>query len=204
VEFWRSQDQTDKAYRDAIYDATRRTVKPIVTTRIFIFPYQVIAKRRDDIAFVLSEQMREGMHWAIAVEEDEKPYRPRDAKPDFALFDHDRAISYFRHERRFDVTFNAHRRSGSGEESEIELQIRAYRVLLTHCWLATSGFAQKHLASDDEATLLPRVNGRTNLLRELKFEYPERLFPLLVGNTVEIRAALDEMLDLRSKVLARR
>ena len=154
---------------------------------------------------MLADQLNDGIHWAVVLEEDEKPYRPVGLDvPDFALFDQDRAISYFRRERRFDVTFNTYSRLRNGEEAEIELHMRAYRTLLTHCWLATEGFAANHLAAHDETSLLARVKGRANVLRDLKFEYSERLLPLQVSNTTEIRAAFDRMLALRSKALARR
>ncbi len=202
--FWSSEDQTDKAYRNVIYEATRRPVNPIVATRIFIFPLRVVIERRDELSSVLFEQMREGMHWAVAVEEDERAYRPKGSRPDFALFDRQRAISYFRRERQFDVTFNTNERDRHPEESEIELHTHAYRVLLTHCWLATPGFVTKHLATGEEASLLARITGRTRALKDLKFEHAGRLFPLTVESEDEIRAAIDQMVALRAKVLARR
>ncbi len=205
VRFWRSEDQADAAYRRVIRDAVQRSVDPIIATRIFVIPLQVIIKQRDDVEAVLADQLNDGIHWAIAVEEDEKPYRPVGLDvPDFALFDQDQAISYFRRERRFDVTFNTHSRLRNGEEAEIEFHMRVYRILLTHCWLATEGFATNHLAMHDETSLLARVKGRSNVLRDLKFEYPERLLPLQVSNATEIHGGLDRMLDLRSKALAKR
>jgi len=73
-----------------------------------------------------------------------------------------------------------------------------------HCWLATAGFAANHLATGEEPSLLARITGRTSALKKLKFENAERLFPLIVESEDEIRGAIDEMLDLRTTVLARR
>jgi len=199
LKFWRSTDYTNRVYRDAISDAVRRPAKPIIATRIFIFSHQELVEQSDKIADVLSEQMREGMQWAVAVEEDEKRHRPIGAKPDFALFDHDRVVSYFRTNREFHVTFHCDETA-----AEFDLQIREYMALLTQCWVATAGFAQNHLAAHDEASLLARVAARTAELRKLNFEHADRLFPLIVETEAEIRLSLDRMLELRTKVMARR
>jgi hypothetical protein len=199
--FWQSETKIDSKYRHAVYDAIRRSSSPIQATRIFVFPRRTLNDRANEIAAVLREQMSQGLAWAIAIDEDVSDQVEPDAALDFALFDSDRAVSYFRRYRRFEVTFHTNGRTHN--DAEIERQVRTYRMLLTHCWLASNQFAASHLAIADEAALLLRTTSRTRALESVDYGHAKRLFPIVVESESAIRDSISQMLNLHNRAAAK-
>lgn len=200
--FWQSQSQVDARYRRAIYDAIKRAADPIIATRIFIFPANSLGDRVDAIAAVIKEQMEHGIFWAVAMEEDVKEELEQlepGASLDFALFDVDRAVSYFRKQRKFDVTFHTGGFNDNG--LEIERQVRAYRVLLANCWVASLHFASNHLCIHEEDVLASRAADRNRALEHIGIPHAGRLFPIIVEEAAQVRNGLNEALGLRLRIL---
>jgi hypothetical protein len=201
--FWQSQSRVDVRYRRAIYDAIKRTPDPIVATRIFVFPSHALKdqNRADGVAAVLREQMEQGLAWAIAIEEDVKEDLEPEAALDFALFDGDRAVSYFRKHRKFDVTF--HTDGFKDNDGEIERQARTYKILLANCWAASLQFTSSHLFVDETDSIAARATARARSLEHIGFPHARRLFPIIVEDATQVRNSLSEILDLRLRASER-
>jgi hypothetical protein len=197
--FWQSKANIDSKYRHAVYDAIHRPSEPILATRIFV-PKQTLADRANEIAAVLGEQMSHQLAIAVVIHEDVVADVEPNARLDFALFDWGKAVSYFRHNRRFDVTF---RRSGHTEnDSEIDRQLRTYEMLLSRCWIATKRFSETHISAGDEAAVLLRASSRIRALKRIKYEHASRLFPIIIDTDNDIRSSLSELLTLHDRVNA--
>jgi hypothetical protein len=196
--FWLSTAKVDVRYRHAVYDATRRPLKPIVATRMFVLPARKLRDNAEDLASVLTEQIAHNVGVAVVIEDDLSDKRDRDAVLDFALFDGGKAVSYFRRYRTFDVTFQG---IGKGNnDREIERQVRTYNLLLSNCWLASAQFAEHSLARTDEPAALLRASSRTRALEAIDHPHAKRLFPIVIETASDVREAIDELVTLHSRI----
>jgi tetrahydromethanopterin S-methyltransferase subunit G len=200
--FWNSDKPSDRSYHEASYEAAKR----MIVTRLFIVPEHHLEHQRQAIVRVLKRQMIENISWALVIEEDLEHLRLH-GRPDFALFDGGKAVSYFRGQiRRFVVTF---RTEGFLKENdaEIDVQLRRYFMLLTQCLLVSESFSQQHLLVNDPDKLVDLKNRTASRNQQIKPDHldaTQSIFPLIVSRPTDIEEGLNQLSELRRQYHASR
>ncbi len=208
LDFWLGQggDPVAAEYFQRNLEAIDRGT---AVTRIFLFGDNDLfgdkqsEPRLNDIVFVLSQQESAGIGWAVAVYEELSPdvVENPDAALDFALFDKDKAVSYFRDYRERKRRFTA-RFATTGNRDVIVAQRRQYEALLSQCWLINGAFRQQ--SEESIRRMRPQIDlyGRnlwTRLVSDEEWRppVPEAPFILGVSEIAEIGAKVQMIADLR-------
>lgn len=205
VEFWLGTDKFDSVGKQYFeLNKTAATKKGTICSRIFILASNKIKNKKDDIIKILQNHTRENIGWAIVLyEEVEQKIRETDAALDFALFNHNMALTHFdkvRGAKKFKVIFKMHDKD---DVAKINKQIQTYCNLIMDCWLVDSRFLEiynNHLGYDDFKTEIEDQKKLYNasLQRKLQpgFKTDSPIFPLVSHNSQEIVNKVEQLLEL--------
>lgn len=175
IDFWSGKSSIAEKYfrrnEEAIKNGT-------VVTRIFIFSILDLVKRSDEIVSILERQHRIGIGWGVAIwEELEYEVSHTNLPLDFALFDRDKAISFFRKKETHEFEAIFLPRKGHENEARIRGQRELHKNLIIECWLANNIFKEKYAAA-----LLP---GELKEIKEKMLKLNETLKETLSPDVVE-------------------
>lgn len=158
LDFWQAAD--NQIVTDYLKLTNESMARDVTVTRVFIVNAQELAS--DALAEVLHEHASYGVRVAVALFDNVKPLiNALPGSLDFALFDSDKAVSFFRTDGRQSRRFYAvlKRSSDTKDESsrngedtgEIAEQRRMYVEIVTRSWMATRGFTKgKQRSAYDE------------------------------------------------------
>lgn len=112
-------------------------------TRIFILSISDLKDRFGDVVSVLERHQRAGIAWGVAISEEfefEVAHSPLSL--DCAIFDRDKAVSFFRKQgtNMFEAIFLPHK--GHENEDTIARQRDLYKNLIVECWLVNQMFKE--------------------------------------------------------------
>jgi hypothetical protein len=146
LKFWTSQKE-DRLSREYFALGVAAVNRECQVNRIFILSERDFDFDRRGIQLVLEQHERFGIGWAVVIYEQlDVSVRAKDvqeAELDFALYDHDKAVSFF-HDykvaaRRYSAIFSVEANS-----QQIQRQLQQYRRLLPYCWLVNARFRDTH------------------------------------------------------------
>lgn len=138
LDFWADRSSIAEEYFKRNVRAVRNNT---IVTRIFIFSIADLLDRSHEVIAVLERHYRVGMGWGVAVlEELEYDVVHSNLPLDFALYNRDKAVSFFRKQEagRFEGIFLPY----EGHENEVRIinQKEIYKQLIAECWLANHIF----------------------------------------------------------------
>lgn len=151
LDFWTDKHPLAEEY---FWMNARAVRSGTAVTRIFILSLPDLKGRAHEVAAVLERQHKAGIGWGVAVvEELEYDVRHADVPMDFAIYDTDKAVSFFRRNeaRRFEAIFSTYREHSNA--IRISDQREVHRKLITECWLANDIFKNKYPAALTEEEL---------------------------------------------------
>lgn len=187
IPFWLSEKPEDVAY----YEICRGQAKDekTVVTRIFVLEASELYKQPQSLVEVLKRQFEAGISWGVAIEDEfdaELWHLVEETRPDFALFDIDKAISFFRKDggRKFKIAFNV------GKKNSVE-EIRSnrimYKKILAHCWMVNAPFIDDFPGAFNKESTLNEVKSilatRNTKVKSLGVLNPENEHFLLVASS---------------------
>jgi hypothetical protein len=160
LEFWANLDEDFVSREYFQLNQHLLTREETMVTRVFVFS-RADLHRTEEIVQILRKHQSAGIGWAIIIFEELNPIIGNyQNKPlDFAFItskgknkesDKIRAISYFRDyretSRRYTVVFDTPSklkiRETRNNGKEIKDQLKLYRSLFAHCWLASASFKE--------------------------------------------------------------
>lgn len=167
-----------------------------IITRIFIFTAADLKNSSQDIEKVLKEHHDRKVGWAVAIYEDLfKSPRILETAMDFAIFNNDKAVSYFRDFREETRQFRAIFATEENDK-EIKDQIKQYDRILSHCLMVNSTFLKNctRLKNTSVSAWLSRVKsdalGYLDYLKKNEQELEKQTFLIEVNDTSEIKNAV--------------
>jgi hypothetical protein len=204
LDFWLGPESDD------YYEAGLRAIVNSETSicRIFICNLHELEMRTDDLVKVLTQQLRGGIGWGIAVEEEFDPELSTGSIDlDFALFNHDKALSFFRKTdgRRFEAIMNT-----PENWDRIARQRAVYDGLVAECWLVNNRFREVYpstLPPAAKAAFEEKVNRSNAELNRLIGWQPTpdaHPFVMLVNDGELIKQAITELASQVRKLQKRR
>lgn len=208
VKFWLGTDNFDSIGKQYFeLNKIAATKRGTICSRIFILTRDKIKNKKDDIIKILQNHTRENIGWAIVVyEEMEQKIRETDAALDFALFNHNMALTHFdkvRSAKKFKVIFKMH---DNVDVATINTQIQLYCDLIKECWLVDSKFLDiynDHFGYDDFKREIERQTKLYNASLERKlqpgFTTDHPIFPLVSNNYQQIVNKVEQLLEVLEK-----
>lgn len=175
LEFWSTITGQDYYKQSIAVSGGRGTNKPTIT-RIFIFDYVNFENEKIIINKILSDHFNDKIGFAIIISdglkklrqkiENDKDGNEKLIKFDFALFDNEKAVSFFRkkeilpnNNERFFAVFSTKNKTHENN-TLIKKQRELWKDLVCECWVASRDF----------------VNSIENLYKEKSPSNPERGF----------------------------
>lgn len=171
-------------------------------------------RRLPDLVEVLRRQQVAGIAWGVCLRDDFDPDVQHEfrARIDFAMFDSDEVVTYFRRAavRRFQAVFNMHGHTwGASNGEEIEIQRRIHTMLLGECWIVNNLFAEWYtdttkLSEEVLQSIRERGARHNELLRRAADEVgePEQApFLFAVRGTAEIEQKLTKVRKLARSLI---
>lgn len=201
IDFWDERVESEEYFIAAGYfrqnsDAIKRGT---TVTRIFILALRDLMENIDRLTTILEQQHRAGIGWGIVVQEEmADELRHPQGRLDFAIFDHGKAITYFRREypRRFETVL---RISFMPEnEREVQQQIRIHQCLLAECWMVNPTFIEcykgahgDNVAAEVDAMLTRRNEHVRRFVDD--FQVNKEPFAFVADKPAEVRDKLKAM-----------
>jgi hypothetical protein len=216
LSFFAEDELGDNYYRMSVKSRGRKRMS---VTRIFIIDLDDLINKKELLVKILSKHLLDGVAFGIAIHEDiesiENEYAElrisngRALKRDFALFDRNKVISFFRkHNQKqfFKATFSTTEASHANNIL-IEDQRKLYKRLVCDCWLVSSNF--KILVKDglDEQEW-SYVENKTKvyvdkIVASSTHKIEDPMFPLVVDSPDELASKIVQMYQLRIQVLGK-
>ncbi|HVQ37799.1 MAG TPA: hypothetical protein VMS31_09710 [Pyrinomonadaceae bacterium] len=202
LDFWSDRSSIAEEYFKRNVRAVRNNT---ILTRIFIFSIPDLLDRSHEVIAVLERHYRVGMGWGVAIlEELEYEVVHSNVPLDFALYNRDKAVSFFRKQEagRFEGVFLPY----EGHENEIRIinQREVYKKLIAECWLANHIFKEQYPGALTPVELAEVVNKTSRYNRNLSAVLGPQIveddtFVLLANNPGAVESKVKQLSEIVMK-----
>lgn len=209
--FW-AQHTGGSYYHKSIERRGGKATRRATVTRIFILDHEDFREERFDLTLVvLTQHFKDQVGFAVAFSPGLQDLRDEEGTAnekrelsvrfDFALFDRDQAVTFFRRERpeRFLACF-ATQDKEHANDALIRGQRELWVKLICESWLASDAFVESILGTLTEAEweVIRQKTSEDNrvLTDKTSFELDHATFPFLVQSEAELESKLKRAYEL--------
>lgn len=211
LDFW-DGEPTGSDYFSKSLTARDRGGNKLTVTRIFIVRLEdLLEKNIDRLVKILEKHHANNIGYAVAIDENLIELRNDVGKRevaqrvrfDFALFDTERAVSYFRKEnpRRF-IAVLATENPTHPNNVLIQTQRLLHRDLICECWVASERFHETVRNSVNGWECVQKKTQEHNQnYKEFGIQVDHEIFPLLVREQSELKSKLLTAREWNARIL---